>query len=182
MQGGFLGFFSLSEGSIFGVGDGGVGREGFRTWKAADGIPGIGNGMGKGIEMRKSLVWLPGDEAGFLLLTIPVHYGSAVCLPHLLQAVFLDGWHLHFIPRTWGPFNTLRFSLYPVCCADFMESVMFSWLLLLWVFLISSMMVILEVPGGRGHIIVCRLSVPEGRSCVFPLRLEAPSLSFSNLV
>lgn len=156
MQGGFL-EFSLSDGCIFGVGDGGVSREGFRTLRAADGIPGIGNSIGKGIEVEKSWVWLLGEETGLLLLTIPSPSGHAACLPHLLQGVLLDGWHLPFIPRSWGPFNTLRFGLQPICCADFTESGMFSCRLLLWVFLIPSMTVILGVPGVTGHISPCRL-------------------------
>lgn len=53
MQGGFL-EFSLSERRVFEVGDGGVSREGFRTLKAADGIPGIENSVEKGIEVGKS--------------------------------------------------------------------------------------------------------------------------------
>lgn len=144
--------------------------------------------MDKGIGVGTSLVWLLGDEAQCLLLTIPFPFEFAPPphLPHLLQAVLLDARHLPFILGSGGPFCTLRFSLCSVHWADFTESDMFSQLLSLLVLLTPSMMVTLGVPKSRGCLCLQMQIggvVPEERSCVFPLRLEASKgRYFSNLV
>lgn len=123
--------------------------------KAAGGLEGLEQ-LGKGKEVGKSLVWLLGGEAGDLLLTIPFTAGSAP-LPASPLPGSPPGWMaLGFIPRSWGPFNTLKFCLHPVHCAGF----------IVWHFLVAAFVV---GPPSRSTMVT--LWLLEGRGCVSPCRL-----------
>ena len=139
-----------SWGRVFGVGDVGMVREVFRTLRAAADVPGIEISVGKGIEVEQIWCgcWEMRLEVSFSLVHSPLSL-LPWYLPHLLQAVLLDGRHLTFVLRPWGPFYTLRFSLCFVHWADFTEFDIFSQLFSLWVFLSPSMMVTLGFPKGR---------------------------------
>ena len=105
-----------SWGRVFAVGDGGMVREVFKTLRAAEDIPGIEISVDKGIEVGMSLVWLLGDEAGSLLLTIPFPSEFAPLLPASPPPGSPPGWMaLASCPQILGSF--LYFEVQSILCS-----------------------------------------------------------------